>query len=213
MSSFLPRLRKAKTAAFLLFVTFASIAFANRIADAVQKGLVTKTLIDSLTIDDVPEKWRSEKKDEGNERHFIRNFYRGGQKVLSVMWSKDWTEKKARMFVATLYRGDKRIYSVPRMEDSIGFSLTKNDDGYEIYVTIKDGGAMTLTVMHEDGYFEIVTIDGRETRLIDDLTYTKQALSLQHILLPLVDAIKGTIDEQKSDKPAAPAAPRGSGSP
>jgi hypothetical protein len=196
-----------KTHALFLFLAVANCVFADRITEAVHKGMVTKALIDSLTIDDVPEKWRSEKKDEDGERHFVRSFYRGGQKVLSVMWATEWTGKRAKMFIATIYRGDKRIYSVPRLEDSLGFSLAKNDEGYEIFLVLKDGGPMTLTVMHDDGYFEVVTLDGRETRVIDDLSYAKQALSLEHILLPLVGAIKGTIEDQKANKAPKPAPP------
>ena len=61
-------------------------------------------------------------------------------------------------------------------------------------------GTVTVTVMNgENSFFEGVVVQGRETHLLDDLEYTKGALSMG-IAKPIVDALQDAIDKKPKKK-------------
>src|SRR5262245_1385833 len=87
----------------------------DKINDAISRGMVTKEFTDTLTHDDVPTKWRTTVTDSDSDRYFKKVFLRGGQKILEVMWSKDWFGARAKMFVATVYDGGERVAKIMRI--------------------------------------------------------------------------------------------------
>src|SRR5215203_631293 len=47
---------------------------ADKVTQAIEKGLVTQEFLNTLTDDDVPNKWRTTTKDESNERYVKKAF-------------------------------------------------------------------------------------------------------------------------------------------
>lgn len=172
----------------------------DRIRKAVENGLVTKAFLETLAHDDVPEKWRERMEEETKDRYFLRTYFRGDKKALTVMWSKDWVGDKAKMFVATVYDGDTRISKITRIGDAASIFPADAESGYKQIVSLKDDGTVMVVITHNDGYLEGIEVKGRETNLMDDLEFTKAAISMEHIVAPLIESITGQLDSTDKNR-------------
>jgi hypothetical protein len=177
----------------------------DKIRKAIEDGLVTKAFLDTLTHDDVPEKWRERIEEEEKDKYFLRTYFRGDRKALTVMWAKGWIDDKAKMFVATIYDGETRISKIAHIGDSSSIFPADSDDGYKQIVSLKDDGTVMIVITHENGYLEGIEVKGRESNLMNDLEYTKAAISMESIVGPLLESITEQLDatpkkQKKKDK-------------
>lgn len=185
-----------------IIVVVATVAFIpaygeDKVQKAIEEGLVTSAFLNTLTDVDVPDKWRERVEMEEKDTSFLRTHFRGDLKRLTVMWSKDWVNDKSKMFVARVYDGDISIGSIVYIGDRSSIFPADSEKGYEQIVSLKDDGTVIVEITHDDGYFEAIRVNGRETRLMGDLEYTKAAISLSNIVGPLVDSI-----QERKDTPA-----------
>ena len=175
---------------------------ADKLTQAIEKGLVTKEFLNTLTDDDVPKKWRTTTKNESNERYVKTAFLRGGERVLVVTWNREWTGTRSNMFTAMLYDGKKVVCRIIKFTDGTVRVMPQPKDArtYDLTTSLTEDGRMSVTVMNDGDYFQTVELRGRDTRLLDDLEYTKGAVSIELIAKPLADAIEDEIGK----KPKAP---------
>ncbi len=52
-------------------------------------------------------------------------------------------------------------------------------------------------ITNDKGYFQIIEVKGRESHLMDDLEYTKNALLIEHSLGPLIEAMQDDLDGKR----------------
>jgi len=171
---------------------------ADEIKRAVEQGLVTKEMLNALTEDDVPKKWRSTSKDESNERYVKKAFSRGGQKVMVVTWNREWTGAKSNNFATTVYHGKKRLCLIMGFTDGTVTVMPQMKDArdYNLSTSLNKEGKMSVTIMHDEGYFQTVELRGRDTHLLNDLEYTRGALTISQIAKPLAEAIEDEIEKK-----------------
>jgi len=181
----------------LLVLAYGAPGFAaDKIREAIERGMVTKEFTDTLTQDDVPAKWRSAVEESQTDRYFKKAFMRGGHKVLEVMWSKDWIGARAKLFTASVYDGKARVAKILRVGEQTSVARGKDATGYELITSVKDDGRVSVMITGEKGYFEVIEVQGRDTHLLDDLEYTKAALLTSQFLEPLVDALQGQLESK-----------------
>lgn len=175
----------------------------DKVHKAFQDGMITKAFLDTLTHDDVPKKWQERVEEEKKGKYLLRNYFRGDRKVLTVTWSEDWIEAKAKMFSVTVYDGDTRISRISRFGDSSNIFQPNPEDGYSQIVSLKDDGSVLVLVKNDDGYFEGIEVKGRDTNLMDDLEYTKTVVTIEKFVAPLIESITDQIESpaRGSDKP------------
>lgn len=185
----------------LLWVCLASVlpikAADDKIRQAIDNGLVTGAFLNTLTPDDVPDKWKAQKSTKETDNGVTQVYSRNRVRLLEVMWAKDWKGDREKMFVAMVYRGDKRLTKIVRIGDSTSIMQSEAPKGYQIFTSIKDDGTITVTVTNDDNtFFEGVVVKGRETHILDDLEYTKVALSIEGIVKPIVGVLQDAIDKK-----------------
>jgi hypothetical protein len=173
----------------------------DKIRQAIEKGLVTRDFLNTLTPDDVPEKWRAQKTTREMDKGVAQVYARDSVKLLEVIWAREWTGDKEKMFVATVYHGDKRLTKIVRMGDSTSIMPSEAPKGYTVMTSIKDDGTVTVTVMNDDkSFLEVIVVKGRETHILDDLEYTKAALSMEGIVKPIMGVLQDAIDKKSRKK-------------
>ena len=176
----------------------------DKIRQAIEKGVVTGAFLNTLTPDDVPDKWKAQKSTKETDKAFTQIYTHDGVRLLEVMWAKDWKGDKERMFVASIYRGDKRLTKIMRLGDSTSIIPSDATKGYQVFTSIKDDGTVTVTVTDDDNsFFESVVVKGRDTHLLDDLEYTKAALAIEGITKPLMGVLQEAIDKKAKKKSKA----------
>jgi len=183
-----------------LLLLFPLIAFAedSRIKKAIQDGIVTSTMLQALTYDEVPEKWKTTKSVEETKDYQKIGFKRGDTPVLSVLIPKKEPKNNPGMYVATVKIGDAKIASIFKMSGSTNILTHNKKTQYDVSITKRDDGRMQLLIMSDDGLFDAVEIDGVNTCLMDDLEFTKAMVAQENIVGPLMDSISETIDEKKN---------------
>ena len=188
------------------FMLIASLALlpltqaADKIKDAIARGLVTKEFANSLTDDDVPAKWRTTIERKETDKYFMKLFSRGGHKILEVMWSKDWVGARTKMFAATVFDGKTQVAKLMRIGDRTSMATRKEAAGYELVTSVTDDGKVSLTVTNDKGYFQVIEVQGRESCLLEDLEYTKTALLMDQFVSPLLDAMEDQLDGETRKK-------------
>ena len=188
-----------RTLTLITLLLLAHIATgAEKLTHAIENGLVTKEILNTLTDDDVPKKWRTTVEDQSNERYVIKSFLRGGQRVLVVTWNREWTGTRSNMFTATIYDGQRRLGKIIKFTDGTVSVMPQPKDThtYNLMTSLKEDGKMSVTIMNYDGYFQTVEVRGRDTHLLDDLEYTKSAVSIEQIGKPLAEAIEDEIGKK-----------------
>ena len=188
---------------FVLSSTHLTPAADDKIRQAVENGVVTGAFLNTLTDDDVPEKWKAQKKPKETDKTFKQVYSRDGVRVLEVMWGKDWTGDKEKMFVATVYRGEKRLTKIVRLGDSTCIICSDAPKGYQVFTSIKDDGTVTVSVTDdESNFFDGVIVKGRDSHPIDDLEYTKAVLAIEGFK-PLVGLFKDAFEKKSKKKEKA----------
>lgn len=165
---------------------------------------MTSAFLNKLTPDDVPDKWKGQKTTKETDNNVVQDYSRDGVKVLEVRWSKGWKGDKEKMFVAIVCRGAKHLARIVRLGDHISVMASEAPKDYEVFTSIKDDGTVTVNVTTDDSsFFESIVVQGRETHILDDLEYTKTALTMEKIVKPLTDAFLDGIDKKpkKEEKP------------
>lgn len=193
-------LMRTTTLLALLFTVQLAIG-ADRLKAILDTGIVTREKLNTLSGDDVPDKWRTKVEDESTEKYTMKVFFRGNKKILEVLWLKAWTGARSNMLTATVYDGQKRVGKVVRFSDKTT-SISQPEDSraaYQMSTSIKDDGKVSVSFASDSGYFQVVEVEGRDTHLIDDLEYTKQAVMLEHAM-QVVEAIEDEIGEKPTRK-------------
>ncbi len=93
------------------------------------------------------------------------------------------------MFVATVKIAKVKVVSIIKLSDSLNVVSHNKDTEYEISVSRKDDGRMRVLVTSGNGG-GWVEIDGAQTRLMDDLEFTKAMIAQENIVGPLMDSIR-----------------------
>ena len=174
---------------------------AEKFKDAVAKAVVTREMLSTLTYDEVPDQWRTKVEDKSRENLTIKVFWRGKDKVLEVLWGKDWTGVRSNMFSATVYDGQTKIGKILGLPGETSTSQPEEARiPYSMATTIKDDGRVSVMFNNKRGYLQVIEVKGRETRLIDDVEYTKMAVGIGQIIPPLWEAI-GELRTQPKEEP------------
>ena len=193
----------------ILFVLLAALlthnaSAADKLQVAIERGLVTKEMLNALADDDVPKKWCSKVVDQSDDGYVRKAFSRGSERVLVVSWNREWTGTRSNMFAAHVFDGKRRICRIMKYEDGTTsvIPLPKSVGGYLVSTDIKQDGSISVTVMNDTGFLETVKVRGRDTHLINDLDYTKAAVGVEKIGRPLAEAIENEINRppQKTGK-------------
>jgi hypothetical protein len=163
---------------------------AEKFKEAVAKAAVTQEMLSTLTYDQVPDKWRTKVEDKSRDNLTIKGFWRGKEKVLQVLWRKDWTGARSNMFSATVYDGQTQIGKINGLPaEAVITQPKKARDAYNMTTSIKDDGRVLVMLSNDSGYLQVIEVKGRETRPIDDIEYTRMAVGVGQLLPPLWDAI------------------------
>jgi len=198
-----PSFSTLRTFMFLALACLAQVTLgAEKLAEIIEKGIITREVLNTLTYEDVPRKWRTKIQDESTDKYTKKVFYRGKDKILEVLWGKEWTGTKSNIFTATVYDGKKRIGKIICFSDgSTNITQGQARAIYLMNTTITKDGKVTVSFMSDAGYYQSVQVKGRDSCLLDDLEYTKNALMVEKVGKPLLDAIDEEIS--KSPKKAA----------
>ena len=183
---------------------------ADQMKEAIAKAVVTQELLKDMTYAQVPEKWRTKVEAKSTESITTKLFWRGNQKVLEVLWRKDWTGAKSNMFVAIVFDGHKRIGKIDRAPDTTIHQPKDARLDYSMITTIKDDGRVSVMFTSADGYLQVIEVKDRDTHLMDDIEYTRMAVGSEQIVGPLfeaIDELRTTRPRQNQSKGAEPDGP------
>ena len=184
--------------ALLLWLPISAQAGDEKIREAARKSLIDAEFVKALTPDDVPDDWKCVKVIDETKGQTVLTYSRKGSKRLSVIWTDDWTGEKEKRFSALVYEGDKKLFSIARFNQETTVFPPDGEEGYRVITAVKEDGSMTVTILDKNGGFmDVIVVDGRNTRLIEDLEYTKAALSIG-AMEPILNALKGALE--KSEK-------------
>jgi hypothetical protein len=153
---------------------------ADKIRDAIAKGEVTKEFVSTLTPDDVPAKWRTSVVTNTTDKYIQKVFSRGGQRRLEIQWRSEWVGVKSNMFSATVFDGAKRITAFVNLGEATSIKTPSNRQ-YDLITTVKNDGSVFATINGDAGFYEMIEVRGRNTRLVNDLEYTRTALFFEGI--------------------------------
>jgi hypothetical protein len=182
---------------FILFLlSVISAAAADKIREAIDKGLVTKEFVNTLTPEDVPAKWCTTISTNTTATYIQKTFARGGQRRLEVMWRKDWVGAKSNMFTATIFDGHKRIGKFINLGETTHIPAPKDSRQFDFATSIKNDGAVSIVITSDTGVFEVIHVKGRDSHLTDDLEFTRTSLLMDGFAKPMVDAMKEKLEEK-----------------
>jgi hypothetical protein len=174
---------------------------AEKFKDAVAKAAVTQETLSTLTYDKVPDQWRTRVEDKSRDNLTMKVFWRGKDKVLEVFWRKDWGGSRSNMFCANVYDGEKTLGKITGLPgEAVITQPKKTRDASNMLTSIKDGGRVSVMFCNDNGYLQVIEVKGRETRLMDDIEYTKLAVGVGQIIPPLWEAI-GELRTQPREEP------------
>jgi hypothetical protein len=174
---------------------------AEKFKDAVARAAVTREMLSTLTYDEVPGQWRTKVEDKSRENLAIKVFWRGQDKVLEVLWRRDWTGTRSNMFSATVYHGQTKVGKIFGLPGETSASQPQEARGsYSMTTTIKDDGRVSVMFSNNRGYLQVIEVKGRKTRLMDDIEYTKMVVGVGQIIPPLWEAI-GELRTQPKEEP------------
>ena len=176
---------------------------AEKFKDAAATAALTQDGLSTLSVEEVPEKWRTKVEDKSTENLTIKVFWRGKNKVLEVLWRNDWTGTRSNMFSATVYDHQTKIGKIVGLPGEAVITQPKEARvAYNVSTVIKDNGRVLLMTSNESGYFQVIEVEGRRTRPMDDIEFTKMAVGVGQILPPLWEAID-ELRKQPKEEPGA----------
>ncbi|HTB85577.1 MAG TPA: hypothetical protein VK742_18155 [Candidatus Sulfotelmatobacter sp.] len=172
----------------------------DKIKEIVENGIATRDALNDFTTNAIPGKWRTKVEDQSTNDYTKKVYSRGDLKILEVSWKNEWSGDKSNVYAAVVFDGQKRIGKVIGFSGiAAGISQPRNTrNEYDMITNIKTNGLATVMFSNDNGYFQVIELRGRNTRLLDDFEYTKTEMMLEQVAKPLVETIK---DEAK--KPAA----------
>lgn len=181
------------------------VSGADRLTDSIQEGLAEKERIDAMTDKDVPEKWRSTVEDQSDDLFVRRLFKRGERKAMVVWWSKKKADEQPGKFSAMVFDGDRVVCHIVSFSDGSVNVMPMETKGqfYSVITSVQQDGRVLVVISEDTRYIEEIIVDGRATRLGEDLEFTKTAMAMDTILEPLVDGLKDHIDGIRSAKDPA----------
>jgi hypothetical protein len=178
----------------LVVVPALGVCAADKIRDAIAKGEVTKEFVSTLTPDDVPAKWRTSVVTNITDNYIQKIFSRGGQRRLEIQWRLEWVGVKSNMFSATVFDGAKRITALVNIGEATSIKTPSNRQ-YDLITTVKNDGSVSALINGDAGFYEMIEVRGRDTRLVNDLEYTRTAIFFEGINR----ARKETADEKRAE--------------
>lgn len=190
-----------KTFALLVLLPVCVFADDAKIRKALENGVLTSSILQTLTAEDVPDKWKSTKSEKATKDYLETVYSRGGEEILSVVVPNTPPKGNPGMFGAIVRIADVKVASIVKLSDSLNVVSHNKDTGYELSVSRKDDGRMRVLVTSDNGLVDVVEVDGVNTRLLDDLEFTKAMVAQENIVGPLVDSIKGTLNSEKKKNP------------
>jgi len=175
---------------------------ADRLTESIEEGLAKKERIDAMTEKDVPEKWRTTVEDQSDDRYVRRLFKRGERKAMVVSWSKRNADEQPGKFSARVFDGDRVVCLINSFSDGSVNVMPMETKGrfYSVITSINQDRRVLVSIGEDTRYIEEIVVDGRATRLIEDLEFTKTAMKMDTILEPLVDGLKDHIEGIRSEK-------------
>lgn len=196
------RFKQASSLALGFLMGAQVVSGADRLTDSIQEGLAEKERIDAMTDKDVPEKWRSTVEDQSDDRYVRRLFKRGERKAMVVSWSKRNADAQPGKFSARVLDGDRVVCLISSFSDGSVSIMPMETKGrfYSVITSIRQDGRVLVSISEDTRYIEEIVVDGRATRLIEDLEFTKTAMKMDTILEPLLDGLKDHIDGIRSEK-------------
>ena len=189
----------------LALATFLAVQIASGadgLTESSQDGLAKKERIDAMTDKDVPEKWRGTVEDQSDELFVRRLFKRGEQKAMVVSWSKRKADEQPGKFSARVFDGDRVVCQIVSFSDGSVNVMPMETKGqfYSVITSIRQDAKVSVVISEGTRYIEEIVIDGRATRLVEDLEFSKTAMKIDTILEPLVDGLLDQVDGIKSEK-------------
>ena len=179
----------------------AAIGADTNIEQIVGKGIVIRGESNTLSSNDVPKKFRTRVEDQSADGYTRKGYFRGDEKVLEVEWKTSWTGPMSSVFAATVYDGSNKIGKVMASSDgSINIMqprITRND--YNLITSVKTNGLVELIFSNDKGYLQIIEINGRDTRLLDDLEYVNSAVLIDEVAKTPVDPVKEGVKQAPQD--------------
>jgi len=171
----------------------------EQFSEAVDQAQATNRIIDKLTTNDVPNKWRTTVEESVTNSYTKKIFFRGERKVLEVGWSKHWTGARSNMFVAQIYDGGTLVSRINGFGETTFVNPPEESKQYEVTTSIKKDGKVTVEATNGKNYAEFFEVRGRDTHPMDDLEYTKTMLKLEQ-MKPVVNILVNNIGKDKEEK-------------
>lgn len=190
-----------KVCALLVLLPVCVFADDAKVRKAIEDGILTSSMLQTLTAEDVPDKWKSTKSEKAKKDYLETVYSRGDEEILTVVVPNTPPKGNPGMFVATVKIAKVKVVSIIKLSDSLNVVSHNKDTEYEISVSRKDDGRMRVLVTSKNGLADVVEIDGAQTRLMDDLEFTKAMTAQENIVGPLMDSIKGTLNSEKKKNP------------
>jgi hypothetical protein len=147
--------------------------------------------IDELTLEDVPAAFRTRVEQSEVNGLISKTFFRGDKKCLTVSWASD-PQSPASRFVADVHYKGETIATVMGLSDSVEVVPARKDLGSILMISLRKDNRSQIR-LNDGSSIEIIEIDGRSTRIEDDLKYLQAATMLGYV----TDAIKSDIEAGK----------------
>ncbi len=154
--------------------------------------------IDKLTKNDIPAEWETTVSISEEKDLHIKTYQRGKDTLLTVSWFKqEYTRKNPKykdFYSIQISHKGNRVAKITNI-DSTDISPLSGKFGYSVNTHILKNKEINLVIQGPNGWLEAIELNGIQTTLTDDLTFTKQKLLLGKVR-KLIDH---AISEEKPD--------------
>jgi hypothetical protein len=162
--------------------------------EVMRKAKASLQLAGILTMEDIPDAWRSRRMTETIADRTIATYSRGAEKVLEVMWR----ERLPGLFSCTLYSAGRKVGSIVRATDKVTVLPASDSSESRIITSLRDDGRLEVAIVGKDVPVEdVVIVDGRKTQLLDDLDYAKGRIISDPSTWPVQETLRRTIEGKK----------------
>ena len=136
----------------------------------------TDAAIDKMTENEVPKIWQRQLDDESKGTFRVMSQSRGNNVTLRIMWTTD--DNPDDYTVHLLDNGKV----VAHFSENNGKTIISNGRDpipyYKLETSIDKDGKVVLTASHKNGYFESVVVDGKNSKILSGLEYSKAILKV-----------------------------------
>jgi hypothetical protein len=182
-----------------------TLGSSESVRNAAEEGLAMIQRVNSLTVEDVPPEWRAQKTIETIKSSTVVQYFRDEMKILQITWKDDWVGDKGGFFGGTVFANGVTVARLMSLGDSVFVSVTPGIIDYTVGVLIKENSKIEINISFQDGeFFDGVVVDGRNSRLIDDLEFTKNVLNFEYAIKPItqsfLDGIRSVIEAMRMNR-------------